>query len=139
MVVAIAGIVLAVAAVNLFPSDEEIARKETSLVALDLEAARDDAWFGGQPTAVSLEDGRVRTMRLNSERAWSVMPGRERVLPESVRLTGLAIDGMAVDAREKLLFLPDGLGVPFRVTLEVKGIERAIEGDAAGRVRALAQ
>jgi general secretion pathway protein H len=139
VVVAIAGIVLAVAAVNLFPSDEEIARKETALVALDLEAARDDAWFGGMPTAVSLADGRVRTMRLNSERAWGPIPGRERQLPDSVRLTGLAIDGTPVEAREKLVFLPDGLGVPFRVTLEVRGLERAIEGDAAGRVRLVAR
>jgi len=139
VVVAIAGIVLAVAAVNLFPSDEEIARKETALLALDLEAARDDAWFGGMPTAVSLEDGRVRTMRLNTERAWAVIPGRDRRLPDTVRLTGLAIDGTPVEAREKLVFLPDGLGVPFRIGLEVKGLARAIEGDAAGRVRPLAR
>jgi general secretion pathway protein H len=135
VVVAIAGIVLAVAAVNLFPGDEEIARKEAALLALDLEAARDDAWFGGMPTAVSLEDGRVRTMRLTAERAWGPIPGRERRLPGTVRLIGLAIDGVPVEAREKLVFLPDGMGVPFRVTLEVKGLERAIEGDGAGRVR----
>jgi general secretion pathway protein H len=139
VVVAIAGIVLAVAAVNLFPSDEELARKETSLIALDLEAARDDAWFGGMPTAVSLDEGRVRTLRLTAERAWGPIPGRDRRLPDIVRLTGIAIDGTPVETREKLVFLPDGMGVPFRVTLEVKGLERAIEGDAAGRVRPLAK
>ncbi len=139
VVVAIAGIVLAVAAVNLFPSDEEIARRETALLALDLEAARDDAWFGGMPTAVSLDEGRVRTMRLTAERTWGVIPGRDRRLPASVRLTGIAIDGTPVEAREKLVFLPDGLGVPCRIALEVKGLARAIEGDAAGRVRPLSR
>ncbi|MBK7659885.1 MAG: prepilin-type N-terminal cleavage/methylation domain-containing protein [Betaproteobacteria bacterium] len=138
VVVAIAGVVLAVAAVNLFPSDEEIARKESSLVALDLEAARDDAWFGGMPTAVSLEDGRIRTMRLDAERAWAAMPGRDRALPAGVRIDSLAIDGAPVDLREKLVFLPDGMGVPFRVALQVRGLAKAVEGDAAGRVRAVA-
>jgi general secretion pathway protein H len=138
VVVAIAGIVLAVAAVNLFPSDVEVARRESALVALDLEAARDDAWFGGLPTAVSLAGGRVRTLRLNSEREWTAMPGRDRALPPDVRLTGLAIDGTPVPLREPLVFLPDGMGVPFRIGLEVKGLARAVEGDAAGRVRSVA-
>ena len=136
MVVAIAGIVLAVAAVNLFPSDEEMARRETSLLALDLEAARDDAWFGGRPTAVSLAEGRVRVLRLASDRSWSAVPGRERRLPDSMRIASLAIDGREVDAREVIVFLPDGLGVPFRVALTVRGLPKAIEGDAAGTVRA---
>jgi hypothetical protein len=137
VVVAIAGIVLAVAAVNLFPGDEEIARRETSLLALDIEAARDAAWFGGRPTAVSLAEGRVRTLRLASDRSWSPVDGRERRLPDSMQIDSLAIDGRAVDAREVLVFLPDGLGVPFRVGLTVRGLPKAIEGDAAGTVRAI--
>jgi len=137
VVVAIAGIVLAVAAVNLFPGDEEVARRETSLLALDIEAARDEAWFGGRPTAVSLAEARVRSLRLAADRSWSPVPGRDRRLPETLRIVSLAIDGRPVDAREVLVFLPDGLGVPFRVALTVRGIPKAIEGDAAGAVRAI--
>ena len=137
VVVAIAGVVLAVAAVNLFPSDEEVARRETALLALDIEAARDDAWFGGRPTAVSLADGRVRVLRLAADRSWSPVPGRERRLPDTLQVEALAIDGRPVDARELLVFLPDGLGVPFRVALSVRGLRKAIEGDAAGSVRAI--
>ncbi len=139
VVVAIAGIVLAVAAVNLFPGDEEVARRETSLLALDIEAARDDAWFGGFPTAVSLAEGRVRTLRLASDRSWVAIPGRERRLPDTMQVEAMAIDGRVVDAREVLVFLPDGLGVPFRVSLTVRGLPKAIEGDAAGAVRAMAK
>ncbi|HQW38662.1 MAG TPA: prepilin-type N-terminal cleavage/methylation domain-containing protein [Usitatibacteraceae bacterium] len=135
VVVAIAGIVLAVAAVNLFPSDEEVARRETALLALDIEAARDDAWFGGRPTGLTLAEGRVRVLRLASDRSWSPVPGRERRLPEALRVASLAIDGREVDPREVLVFLPDGLGVPFRVALTVRGLPKAIEGDAAGAVR----
>lgn len=139
VVVAIAGIVLAVAAVNLLPSDEEIARREASLLALDLEAARDDAWFGGRPTAVSLSEGRMRVLRLASDRSWSPVPGRERRLPDAVQVASLAIDGREVDPREVLVFLPDGLGIPFRVRLTVRGLPKAVEGDAAGAVRAIVQ
>ena len=139
VVVAIAGIVLAVAAVNLLPSDEEIARREASLLALDLEAARDDAWFGGRPTAVSLSEGRMRVLRLASDRSWSPVPGRERRLPDAVQVASLAIDGREVDPREVLVFLPDGLGIPFRVGLTVRGLPKAVEGDAAGAVRAVVQ
>lgn len=135
VVVAIAGIVLAVAAVNLFPGDEEVARRETALLALDIEAARDDAWFGGRPTAVSLAEGRVQVLRLAADRAWAPVPGRERRLPEAMRVASLAIDGRPVDPREVLVFLPDGLGIPFRVALTVRGVPGAIEGDAAGAVR----
>jgi type II secretory pathway pseudopilin PulG len=136
VVVAIAGIVLAVAAVNLFPSDEEVARRETSLLALDLEAARDDAWFGGRPTAVSLAGGRLAVMHLASDRSWSPVPGRERRLPDTLQVSSLSIDGRPVGTGDVIVFLPDGLGVPFRVALTVRGLPRAIEGDAAGTIRA---
>ncbi|MBL0141517.1 MAG: prepilin-type N-terminal cleavage/methylation domain-containing protein [Betaproteobacteria bacterium] len=139
VVVAVAGIVLAVAAVNLFPGDEEVARRETSLLALDIEGARDDAWFGGRPTAVSLADGRMQVLRLAPDRSWSAVPGRERRLPDTMQVDTLAIDGRVVDAREVLIFLPDGLGVPFRVALTVRGLPKAIEGDSAGAVRAIAK
>ncbi len=139
MVVAIAGIVLAVAAVNLFPSDVEVARRETALLALDLEAARDDAWFGGRPTAVSLAEGRLRVLRLASDRTWAPVAGRERRLPDALRIESLAIDGRPADPREVLVFLPDGLGVPFRVALTVRGLAAAVEGDAAGTVRAVSR
>jgi general secretion pathway protein H len=136
-VVAIAGIVLAVAAVNLFPSDEEVARRETSLLALDIEAARDDAWFGGRPTAVTLAGGKLQVHRIASDRSWQPIAGRERRLPDGVQVDSLAIDGQPVATSDPLVFLPDGLGVPFRVALTVRGIGKAIEGDAAGAVKAI--
>jgi hypothetical protein len=138
VVVAIAGIVLAVAAVNLFPSDAEVARRETAMLTLDIEAARDDAWFGGRPTAVSLADGHVRAQRLAADRTWATIPGRERRLADTLSVDSLAIDGRPVDVREVIVFLPDGLGVPFRVALTIRGRPTAIEGDAAGVLRAIA-
>jgi general secretion pathway protein H len=131
VVVAITGIVLAVAAVNLWPNDAEVARREAGYVALSLEKARDAAWFGGRPTAISFNDGRMRFWRLAPNRTWAAEPALDRALgPTSV--TGLYVDGVALSPSDRLIFLADGFAQPFRVALEVRGISRGIEGDAAG-------
>jgi type II secretory pathway pseudopilin PulG len=133
VVVAITGIILAVAAVNLFPSDAQVARRESGMVALEIERARDAAWFGGRPTAVTFDDGRMRAWRLSAD-AWQPDPSHDRALEGSLRVTGLYIDGQPLQANERLVFFPDGLGVPFRVALQVRGMPWAIEGDTAGSV-----
>ncbi len=138
VVVAIAGIILALAAVNLFPSDAQIARRESGMVALAIEHARDAAWFGGRPTAVSFDAGRLREWKLTGE-AWQADPARDRAIADQMRVVGLFVDGQALGARDRLLFLPDGLGVPFRVALEVRGLPWAVEGDAAGAVTLVEQ
>jgi len=133
-VVAIAGIVVALAAVNLFPSDEEVARRESAAVALAIEGARDEAWFGGRPTAIAFSGGRLRQWRLAGGASWEPQEERSRDLGE-VRVAALAVDGEVLPAGSRLVFLSDGFGVPFRIAIEVRGLARAIEGDAAGAVR----
>ena len=134
VVVAIVGIIIAVAAVNLFPSNIEEARRESGTVALAIEHARDAAWLGGRPTAVTFEDGRLREWRLSGGK-WQADSQRDRPLAGGTRVTGLYVDGQQLQAGDRLVFLPDGLGVPFRVALEVRGLPWAVEGDAAGAVR----
>ena len=63
VVLAIVGVVIAVVAPNLFPGNIEASRRQGAAVALAIERARDDAWFGGKPTAVSFGDGRLREWR----------------------------------------------------------------------------
>jgi general secretion pathway protein H len=133
VVVAITGIILAVAAVNLFPSDAQVARRESGMVALAIERARDTAWFGGRPTAISFDEGRMREWRLAAD-SWRPDPARERALADDVRITGLFVDGQRLEGRDRLVFLSDGLGIPFRVAMEVRGLPWAVEGDAAGSI-----
>jgi general secretion pathway protein H len=134
VVVTIVGIVLAVAAVNLIPSDAQAARRDASSLALDLEQARDTAWFGGMPTAVSFKDGRVHKWRLTGS-SWQGETRSERAFESEVRVLAMHVDGQPLEAGERLVFMPDGLGTPFRVALEVRGRPWAIEGDAAGAVK----
>ena len=133
LVVAIVGIVVAVAAVNLFPSDAQIARRESGMVALAIEHARDAAWFGGRPTSITFEAGRLREWRLAGEK-WNSDSARDHSLADGVLVTGLYVDGQELKPDERLVFLPDGLGIPFRVALQVRGLPWAVEGDAAGAV-----
>ena len=132
VVVAIAAILVMVASVNLFPDRRESARREAGMLALAVEHARDAAWFGGRPAAVSLDGGRVREWRLAGN-AWQPSPAQDR--PLAAEVTGLAVDGQALPAGSRLVFLPDGFGTPFRVSLRIGDAAWAIEGDAAGAVR----
>ncbi len=133
MVVAITGIILAVAAVNLFPDERQLARREAAMVALTVEHARDAAWLGGRPMSITFADGRLRTWRLTSD-SWQADPSRERALESGTRVAALFVDGQELKLDERLVFLPDGLGVPFRVALEVRGLRWAVDGDPAGTI-----
>jgi general secretion pathway protein H len=133
VVVAIMGIVVALAAVNLFPGDVEVGRRESGRLALALEHARDSAWFGGRPTAVTFDAGHMRQWRLAGDR-WQDDASRESVLGDGGRVTAVYVEGQPLGPGERLVFLPDGLGMPFRVALDVRGLPWAIEGDAAGAV-----
>ena len=134
VVVAITGIVIAVAVVNFLPSDREIARRESASVALAIESARDAAWFGGRPTSVSIDGGAVHAWRYAGGE-WRPDPAHDKPIDATVRVTGLYVDGQPLQAGERLVFMPDGLGTPFRLSLEVRGLSWGVEGDAAGAVR----
>jgi type II secretion system protein H len=133
VVVAIVGIVLVVAAPNLFPTDAEIARRESSAVALALERARDEAWFGGRPTAVSFERGRLREWHLANS-AWQPDDERSTAFSTELAVERVSVDGEDLKPGERLLFLADGLGNPFAVSLRLRGIGWSVEGDAAGAI-----
>ena len=130
-VVAITGILLMVASLNLFPSDEQLSRRDAAAAALAVERARDTAWFGGVPTAISFEDGRVKPWRLAGSR-WE--PARDEALP-GLRVLRMQVDGQPLEPGSRLVFLADGLGTPFALRVETRGREWSIEGDAAGAVR----
>ena len=138
VVVAITGIIVALASVNLFPSDREIARRGTARLALAIEHARDAAWFGGRPTAISFADGRARLWRHNGN-AWQPDAARETALDAGLAIKVVTSDGQPIPAGERLVFLPDGLDEPFRIALEVRGLAWAVDGDAAGSIKVVEQ
>jgi hypothetical protein len=134
VVVAITGIVVAVAAVNLFPSEAQVSRRDAAAVALTVEKVRDTAWFGGRPAAVSFAEGRLLEWRFDAA-GWRIAAEGDHALPAGLAVQGLVADDVPLAPGERLVFLPDGLGIPFRIRLESRGLAWAVEGDAAGAVR----
>ena len=133
VVVAITGIIIAVASINLFPSDAEVARRESGMVALAIEGARDAAWLGGRPTSVTIDERAVRAWRYGGGE-WRADGNRDRALGANVRVTAIFVDGQQLTSNDRLVFMPDGLGVPFRIAIEVRGRPFAVQGDAAGAI-----
>jgi general secretion pathway protein H len=99
-----------------------------------VEHARDAAWFGGRPTAVGFVDGRVREWRFDG-RAWQPDPANDRAIPPGLEVGAMHVDGQPLRGDDRLVFLPDGLGIPFSIALASRGYAWAVEGDAAGAVR----
>jgi len=133
VVVAIVGIVLAVVAPNLFPTDAETARHQAANVALALERARDEAWFGGRATGVSFESGRLREWHYTGER-WQPDDTRATSLSPELAVERVSVEGQDLKPGERLVFIADGLGSPFAVTLRLRGIGWDVSGDAAGAI-----
>jgi len=133
VVVAIVGIVLAVVAPNLFPTDAEMARREAANVALALERARDEAWFGGRATGVSFERGQLREWHYTGDR-WVPDDSHATSLSSELDVERVSVEGQELKPGERLLFIADGLGSPFAVTLRLRGIGWDVEGDAAGAI-----
>jgi general secretion pathway protein H len=134
VVIAIVGLVVALAAVNLTPSDREVARRESARLALAIENARDTAWFGGRPMALMFAEGRLRRLAREGN-AWRPELARETAFGDDVRVAAVTVNGRTLGAGDGLVFMPDGLDEPFRVALEVRGLAWAVDGDAAGAIR----
>jgi len=75
----------------------------------------------------------LRGWRLGTNRTWEPDAANDRALGEA-RVAAVLVDGEPLAPGQRLVFLADGFGVPFRVTLDVRGIRRVIEGDAAGSI-----
>jgi hypothetical protein len=82
---------------------------------------------------VSFEAGRLRQWQLAADRTWRADTPSDKDLG-AVSVTGLYLDGQPLPPSQRLVFLADGFGVPFRVQLEIRGLARAIEGDASGSI-----
>jgi general secretion pathway protein H len=137
VVVAIIGLTLAFVTLNLFPDDQAQAKREAERIAALLEQARDDAWFGGRPTLATFADGFVSVARVNRKRELETIADRTVTLPSAVRASLITLANAPAPAEAALPFVPDGLGIPFRVQVDAGIARRYIEGDAAGAIRVL--
>ena len=140
VVVVIIGISLAVAVPKLFPSDEELTRRESERVLALLQLARDDAAFGGRVIAARFDTGQMQFFERDSGNLDRWNPSNPQQLKPhtfaetiSVQLT---IAGQAVTQKDaQITFLPIGVSQPFELALTTPSLVVIIAGDAIGNLR----
>lgn len=138
VVVAIIGIVLAIASVNLLPDDRRTLETEAGRVALLFELARDTAISGGEELAWQADGRRYTFYRRGEEKQWVAEAGdemlRPRDWPAGLEIEAMKINHVAVASDARLIFAPSGAALPFELVLRL-GQERAgVRGSALGRV-----
>ena len=84
--------------------------------------------------AVTFEEGGVRAWRYSGGE-WRADAARNRNVDAGLRITSIYVDGQPLALGDRLVFMPDGLGTPFRIAVEMRGLPWAVEGDAAGAIR----
>lgn len=140
VVVVIIGISLAVAIPRLFPSDDEVARRESERVLAVLQVARDEAAFGGRVIAARFDTGQMQFFerdagnpdRWNPSVSPALTPHR---FVESVNAQ-LTVAGNAVPQKDaQITFVPIGISQPFELSLATKSVVITIAGDAIGNLR----
>ena len=140
VVVVIIGISLLVAVPKLFPSDEELTRRESERVLAVLQLARDEAAFGGRVIAARFDTGAMQFFERdtgNPDR-WNPAGSKDlkpHTFPESVSVQ-LRVAGNAVPQKDaQITFLPIGVSQPFELSLATPALVVTIAGDAIGNLR----
>lgn len=138
VVVAIIGIVLAVASVNLLPDDRRTLETEAERVALLFELARDAAISGGEELAWQADGRRYAFYRRGEEKQWVDVAGdemlRSRDWPSGLKLEVMKINHVAVASDARLIFAPSGVTPPFELVLSLGQARVGVRGNALGRV-----
>ena len=140
VVVVIIGISLAVAVPRLFPSDDEVARRESERVLAVLQVARDEAAFGGRVIAARFDTGQMQFFERDAGNPdqWNPAVSPElkpHKFAESVNVQ-LTVAGNAVPQKgAQITFLPIGISQPFELSLATKSVVITIAGDAIGNLR----
>ncbi len=139
VVVAMLGIVSALAVVRLAPSDARRVEQEAQHIATVLEAARDEAIASGRSVAISSDGQGYQFWLAHDEQGdWLAFPAHEtlqaRRLSSGVRWQAQRVNDRPRPLGERLVFPPDGVVEPFVVTLVSGALQLALEMDVMGRI-----
>lgn len=137
VVTVIIGIILALASANYFPDDNQTARREAARLVLAFEQARDKAVLGGSARAVSIAGNRVMFWQPDDKNGWSPDSAADMqpvTLAPEFAVTGLLLGAARADADAPIVFLPEGVGIPFTLQFVYRGVTGSIGGDALGNV-----
>ena len=120
VVIAILGILSTFVALTTAPDPRRGATIEAERLGLLLEAALQEAQWGGRAIAWSADAKGYRFLQADIERRWEPITGddlfRARLLAEGTSLAGIEVEGQALPPCALLIFSP-ALAPLFRITL----------------------
>ena len=120
VVIAILGILSTFVALSTAPDSRRGAAVEAERLGLLLEAASQEAQWGGRAIAWSADAKGYRFLQAESERRWEPITGdelyRPRMLAEGMGVAGIEVEGQTLPPGALLIFSPAHSPL-FRITL----------------------
>ncbi|MHB1590412.1 MAG: GspH/FimT family pseudopilin [Sulfuricella sp.] len=138
VVVAIIGIVLAIASINLLPDNRRTLETEAERIALLFDLAQDTAISGGEELAWQADGQHYAFYRRGEEKQWVAETGdemlRSRDWPSGLTLESMKINHVAATPKNRLIFSPSGVALPFELVLRLGQERVGVRGSALGQV-----
>lgn len=120
VVLAILGVLSAFVAISTAPDPRRQAATEAERLGLLLEAALQEAQWGGRSIAWSADNRSYRFLQAESERRWQPITDdemfRPRLLAEGMGVSGIEVEGQLLAPGALLVFSPANAPL-FRITL----------------------
>jgi general secretion pathway protein H len=134
VVMIIIGIGLALVVANLQPDDSQAVRRDAHLLAGQLERLQERAMLGGQAIGVTFGADGLATWQRDAKGEWVAVS-----VDANIRNTGIALEALKLGAKPaetdaRMVFLPDGMNVPFELAVARNGHRFIITGDPMGRI-----
>lgn len=134
VVTVIIGIGLSLVIANLQPDDAQAVRRDAYKLAGQLEQLQERALFGGQAIGVTFGAEGPQTWMRDAKGEWVVTTIDAKAVAADIPVERFRLGANPVDADARMVFLPDGMNVPFELTVGRNGHRFVISGDPLGRI-----
>lgn len=138
VVLVIIGITLGFVGVNLAESDTDRLHQQGEELAAVLESVHDKAMDDGLTTAWTFDQGHSHLWRYDADHQWQDLQEAADAgfrLSSDTRLVSMTINEQPAALTDKLVFSPEGINLPYALTLALGPAQLVLRGDAAGHVQ----
>lgn len=134
VVTVIIGIGLALALANLQPDDSQAARRDAHALAGHLERIQERALFGGQAIGVTFGADGPQTWQRDAKGEWIAVTVDANIRKADIAVEALKLGAKVMETDARMVFLPDGMSLPFELIVSRNGHRFLITGDPLGRI-----
>jgi general secretion pathway protein H len=134
LVILIIGIGLSLVVANLQPDDAQTVRRDAHALAGQLERLQERALLGGLPIGITFEAEGVQTWQRDAKGEWLAVTVDANIRNTEMALENFKLGAKPVESDARMVFLPDGMNLPFELTVSRNGHRFIITGDPLGRI-----